>query len=179
MSTSRTAAEMANKLFSTGRTITSAQTQALRVMADASKTAIVTSTQRVVPDMNLSHVGKNGGKLGVSTIVGTQARVKATGPWQIIEYDTKKHVIASSRFKGPRAGRGERVAAGQRSLKAGFRGLGVAGAALRTPYGPRTTVNHPGTKGQHPFRDGVADVVPKLPDVAAKVYRAQIQKIYR
>jgi hypothetical protein len=179
MSVSRTAAEMANKLFSTGRTITSAQTQALRVMSDLATTSVLTSARRVVPDLNMSNVGKNGGRLGVRTTVGTVAAVKATGPWQIVEYDTKKHVIASKRFSGPRKGRGERVAAGQATLRAGFRGTGVAGAALRTPYGPRTTVRHPGTKGQHPFRDGVADALPKLPLIAGKVYRSQISKIFQ
>ena len=177
---SRTVAEMVNKLTSTGRTITSTTQPALRAMAGKAEASVLAEARKIVPDLNLSGVGTKGAKIGVRTRVGaTHAEVKATGPWQFIEFRTKAHVITSKRFTGPRRGRGERVAAGQRTLRAGFRGLGVSGAAIRTPYGPRTYVKHPGTKGQLPFKHGVDRALPQLPKIASQVYRQQISRIFR
>lgn len=177
---SRTVAEMVNKLTSTGRTITSTTQPALRAMAAKAQAEIEAEAQKIVPDMNLSGVGTKGAPIRVRVRINqTHAEIKAIGPWQFIEFKTKPHNITSKRFTGPRRGRGERVAAGQRTLRAGFRGLGVSGAAIRTPFGPKTYVKHPGTRGQQPFTHGVKRVTPELPDIAAKIYRQQITRIFR
>lgn len=177
---SRTVAEMVNKLHSTGRTITSSQTLALRAMSDQMKAAIELNARRVASDLNLSGVGTKGAPLRVRVTIGTsKARIAPSGPWQLIEFRTKPRVITSKRYSGTRRGRGERVAAGHRQLRAGFRGTGTAGAAIRTPFGPRMYVKHPGTKGQNVWRGAVDRTLPRLPDTAARVYRQQIARIFR
>jgi hypothetical protein len=177
---SRTVAEMVNKLRSTGSTITSSQTLALRAMSEQAKRAIEMDARRVASDMNLSGVGTKGAPLRIRVTIGnSKAQIKAAGPWQLIEFPTKAHVIASKRYTGRRRGRGERVAAGQRRLRLEYRGLGQAGAAIRTPFGPRAYVRHPGTRGQNVWSGAVTRVLPQLPRTAQVIYRQEIAKIFR
>lgn len=94
----------------------------------------------------LSGVGKNGAKLGVRYNVGTfdgQAKslVYATGPFHLIERDTKKHRI-------PR----ERRSKKRRLLS--IPGIGV-----------RAWANHPGTRGKHPWAKGVDDAMPGVKEL--------------
>ena len=97
----------------------------------------------------LRGVGKHGATLNVRYTVSTSgdspaALVFATGPWQLIERDTRPHQI-------PR----------QRSY-ATFEGVYghavVPGGSEAPPHGKRgvrTRVGHPGTKGKAPWRKGV------------------------
>ncbi len=97
----------------------------------------------------LRNVGKSGGKLGVRyTISGgdlnPSAKLRATGPWPIIESDIGPHRI------GPKKRRG-----GARSGR---------GGGVSTPGGVFRSVHHPGTHGKHLWAKGVAKAEP----VAAK-----------
>jgi hypothetical protein len=142
-------------------------------MSETAKTAVLNSAREVAPRLTLT--GKKG-RLGARYTVGTaRAELKAIGPWQLIEYDTERHIITSKGLQGSRQSRQADVTAG-RSLR--IRG-GARGTRLRTPAGPRFYVRHPGTKGQYPWKHGVDKVVPQLPAVAAKVYRAQIERVFR
>lgn len=173
---SRTVAELVTKLTSTGRTITSARTLALRAMGDHTKTVILDSARDIAPDLNLSGVGKNGTKIGVRYTVGSQAaEVRATGPWQFIEYDTKPHIITSKGLRGTRKSRQAAVQA-RRSLPL-RRGAETTRLNINGSF--RFYVNHPGTKGQHPWRNGVNRAAPQLPAIAARVYRQQITRVFR
>lgn len=94
----------------------------------------------------LRGVGKSGAKLGVSYRLSgagarTTATVRATGPWQLIEEDTRPHVIRSKR-RGRKKGRG-----GQ-------------GAIVIPGVGPRVAAHHPGTRGKHPWAKGVEKAMP-------------------
>lgn len=77
----------------------------------------------------LSGVGKKGTRLGVRTIVGTQGIVTATGPWQFIEGDTRRHDVRPKRRRGKKA-------------------LSIGGGAYASAK------NTGGSKGKHPFAKG-------------------------
>lgn len=83
-------------------------------------------------DMRLSNVGARGARLNarfdVRGTVNPTALIRATGPMQLIEYDTKPHEIR------PRRRRGTKV--------------------LKLPNGYVPKVRHPGTRGKRPFARG-------------------------
>lgn len=92
----------------------------------------------------LSGVGRSGARLNIRYDLkghglNTTALVRATGPFHLLERPTKAHTIA------PRRGR---------------RGGGKR--AVVTPYGPRASVQHPGTSGKHPFEKGVNASLPAI-----------------
>ncbi len=116
------------------------------VVAAAMKSKVIISSGAPA---RLRNVGKSGGKLGVRyTISGgdlnPSAKLRATGPWPIIESDIGPHRI------GPKKRRG-----GARSGR---------GGGVSTPGGVFRSVHHPGTKGKHPWAKGVEKAEP----VAAK-----------
>lgn len=88
-------------------------------------------------DMRLSGVGKKGARVGAKYTlrggVNPSAVVKATGPMQLLEHDTKPHKIAPRRRRGQAKARALRLADG-RFVAA---------------------VNHPGTRAKRPFEKGV------------------------
>jgi hypothetical protein len=90
----------------------------------------------------LSGVGKRGAKIGVRYNVGNyggtpQSLIHATGPFHLIERDTKAHRIPKER--GLRA----------RKRYAVIPGVGV-----------RAYAKHPGTQGQFPWAKGVRESLP-------------------
>jgi hypothetical protein len=82
------------------------------------------------------------------------AIIRATGPMQIIESDTKPHVIKAGGRKSRRR-KGSKV--------------------LSTPYGPRASVHHPGTKGKHTWSKAIDHAVKDVP----KVYQDALAKALR
>jgi hypothetical protein len=127
-----------------------AHPQAITVAAKQAKETVLDELDRVASGRRLRNVGKKGGKLGVRYNLkaagdSPSATVKATGPWQIIERDTKGHTI-QPRKKGKRK-------------------------ALRLPNGGfRRSVPHPGTRGKHPWEKGVKASGPKVSKVMATRY---------
>lgn len=125
--------------------------------AEAStKKAAVTVTnaarQRITAlsgDGKLSGVGRNGTRVGARFFMQdpTTAMVRATGPLQLVERDTKPHEIRPKRRK-----------------RLSIPGVGV-----------RAFANHPGTKGKHPFEKGTNTSLPAVPRIyqqgAAKALR--------
>lgn len=51
--------------------------------------------------------------------------------------------------------------------------------ALRTPYGPRAVIKHPGTKGKHPFAKGVAAGLAEAKAVFPKALRESMGRSFR
>jgi hypothetical protein len=101
---------------------------------------------------SLRGVGKSGAKLGVRyTLSGSEtnpsAKLRATGPWQLIEENTSPHTIGPKR-------RG--------------RARGRRGAVVVPGTGPRAVVHHPGTQGKHSWAKGV--------DRAAPLVAAEMRK---
>lgn len=98
---------------------------------------------RVAPKRHLN-VGKRGAKVGVryETLPPAKAQVRATGPFHLLESDTKKHRV-------PRTTRGR-----GRVRKANVKPIFIPGV------GVRAWAQHPGTRGRHPWARGVAVGVP-------------------
>ena len=107
----------------------------------------------------LSGVGKSGARIGVRDdgIKGTvnpSAVVRMTGPAHLIENPTKPHTITTKKSRNRRGGKAK---------------------ALKTPFGPRASVNHPGTKGKKPWQKGIAVAKPML----GKVFQDEVGKSLR
>lgn len=122
----------AAKMQATARSLPEAQRQGI-----AQGALFVTQTVRHQPGYatRLRGVGAKGAKTSVrydTLSRGAAAVVYARGPFHLIERDTKPHEITPKR----RRGRGRK-------------------RAVLTPQGPRARVQHPGTKGRHPFERGV------------------------
>lgn len=91
-----------------------------------------------VQNGKLRGVGKRGAKIGVRyDTIGDKALVRATGPFHLLERDTKAHTIPKTR--GARA----------RKRVVVIPGVGV-----------RAYANHPGSKGKHPWEKGVVAAIP-------------------
>lgn len=123
--------QFADKLHATARALPDAQRSGV-----AEGALFVTESVRHQPGYAtfMRGVGAKGAKVSVRFDVlprGQAAIVYARGPFHLIERDTKPHEI-----KPKRRGRGRK-------------------RAVITPYGPRARVEHPGTKGRHPFERGV------------------------
>lgn len=92
--------------------------------------------------MRLSGVGKRGAKVGarfdVKGSTNPTALIRANGPIQLIERDTSAHTILP---RSGRRGKGRRRLRGAKALKIGGRFAASA--------------QHPGTRGKHPFAEGV------------------------
>lgn len=132
MGTSKTPEQFVGKINESAKRL---QKERRAIVDDASlvmKRAIEGSIRTVVPDMNMSGVGRSGVKVGVRyDIKGTRnptSLIRATGPLHLVENPTSPHTI-------PKARRRRKV------LKFGDGEF-------------RRTVEHPGTRGQRPFRKG-------------------------
>jgi hypothetical protein len=160
---SRSPAELAGKLRGFTKAMVSGQ-------ADATKTAgfmvaglVETELSRVVPSRRLRSGARAGRSTGRSLSVRVDTLrqqpdkpgvvVAARGPWQVIERDTRSGYAifpkATTRDVGRAlvslAGQGRsRRSGSKRSRALAFQGGGFAAYVL----------NHPGTKGRHPFEKG-------------------------
>lgn len=110
---------------------------------------------------------RRGDRLGEGTAGRSTALVRATGPWQLIEGDNAPHRIIPRGLKPRNRRRAQRAEAQARGRLNSFFGFDVtpflppAGrriTPLRLPFGFRMGVNHPGTRGKHPFRKGVRNI---------------------
>lgn len=121
-----------------------AQKVAVTEIALSMTTIIRANIRAAVPDLGIKgHRGRGQLKIGASYSVranasGVTAIVRAKGPLQIVERDTKSHTIP--KVKAP-SGKGRRLKKRHILLIPGI--------------GYRLAVKHPGTKGKHPFERGV------------------------
>lgn len=131
---------------------------------------------RGVSPSHLRNVGKAGADLNVRVFVtgspmNAVGRVLGTGPWQIIEYDTKPHPIP--RLKGSRS----RRTGFTRQFGPAFGGVNEK--RLRMPDGSvRRQVFHPGTSGQLPFHKGAAIARPLIPKVYQFALASEMTAIF-
>jgi hypothetical protein len=131
-------------------------------------------------DLRLSRVrsGK-GARVGVQVrVVGAGSRstavVTPTGPVSLVEEDTRRHVepftYAGTTGAGGRrryATRGQRMASGDVASRRRARRAGV----IYVPgYGPRTRVQHPGTRGKHPVRDAFREAAGSAGRAGGRVF---------
>ena len=129
------------------------KTSEVRAVGAASlvvKTAVLANLHGTT---RLSGVGRNGAKVGVRYDVRGAANptslVRATGPFHLIERDTKAHDIPNRRGKS-------------RVLRIGNDWV----------TGP---IRHPGTTGKHPWAKGVRQSIP----VTRQVFRREFNRSLR
>lgn len=122
--------------------------------------------KEVVPDGRLSGTKKNA-KLSVNykTRPAGGVLIKANGPWPLIESDTPAHEIPNE----AKAGRKQR---GRSAFKA-RKTLNIPG------IGFRTTVSHPGTKGQKPFGKGVDKSANDVPKIIRDTVVAEMVRVFK
>lgn len=97
----------------------------------------------------LRGVGQRGAQIGVvGTVANGEGLVRATGPAHLLDHPTAAHLIAPKRA-----------------------------AALRTPEGPRRSVQHPGTHGKLYFEEAVAQFEPRVADIFATTVDAAIEAL--
>jgi hypothetical protein len=118
------------------------------------------TTRAAAPGLRLN-VGKRGARIGIryDAIGPNSYRVKATGPYQLIERDTDAHIE-------PRKRSGTIIRTYKRSGKTVLR---KRGSTLLIPgIGFRQSAQHPGTTGKHPWARAVAAYAGTAARVAAK-----------
>lgn len=135
----------------------------VREAARVAKAAI----EGVAPS-HLRGVGKRGAKLSIgTTFTGgptPSATLKAKGPWPLVERDTKAHQIPRQRST--------------RTFEGVFGHAVVPGGAeggVHGKRGVRTRVQHPGTRGKHPWARGVTAATPLI----AATFRRSGEQILR
>lgn len=155
MGTSRSAAELASKL---GKLSAEYKTVPYEVVSGAS--LLVKKNVLARAPARLSGVGKRGARLSAGYNIDrfdgvAKSIVFARGPWQLIERNTRAGV------RQARGGRG-------RQKKFVVPGYGYNNAKGWGPGGVRLAINHPGTKGKHPWEKGVQASVPFISKLLSK-----------
>jgi len=124
-------------------------------------------------------------RVGASFTVGGGAHptalVKASGPMQLIESDTQQHTILAKgvgRTKG--RSKAARRQAKQNLYDALFGSTGYSGVRpLRTPYGPRFKVTHPGTSGKKTWAKAIDGVIGDVPELYMDGLRKAVRRALR
>jgi hypothetical protein len=117
-----------------------------------------------------------GGGVGVTQRTlsrGEDARimVKAQGALNLLANPTGPHLIL------PKTSRSGKT---RRSRLANYTGSVGAGVhAMRTPYGPRYAVHHPGTPGKDTWRRGVDDARPLVAKTMATSVETAVREAFR
>lgn len=116
----------------------------------------VQATLAVAAPRGRLNVGKRGARIGVRyTLYPSSARVFMFGPAHLIERDTAPHKIPR-----PKGGRGNKPIF--------IPGIGV-----------RHQVNHPGTKGKHPWRKGLIAALRTIDRPVSDAYAAPVRRLFR
>jgi hypothetical protein len=124
----------------------------------AATTVYRASIRKAAPSGRIRNVGRNGAAVGAGYDVVGQvnpvAKIRARGPLQLLEWDTRPHRIVpkASRRLGGRRGISNR-ARRQSNYQYLFGGGGGYGSpALRMPDGKfRNVIDHPGSRGKAPW----------------------------
>ena len=156
------------------------------------KGSVERERKRVTSTGRLRNVGSSGARLGVRFDVkgkrNPTGMIRATGPWQLVEFDTQRHFIVAKGlgFKSTRASRGERARSAGSAATFGGQARGVFGGfdrkgkkALTIGGLPRAYAAHPGTRGREPFKKGVEAGTQKAIDVVNKAHTTAILKGFR
>lgn len=181
---SQVGAQVARRMAVVGLEVQKANRTATDRAAFAAKNIIAAEIQKASGgDNRLSGVGSApGARVGVRyDVKGTRnptALVRAIGPLHLLENPTRAHVIipkATGRSKGRT--KDARRAAKQELYSALFGGQYAGQKPMRTPYGPRYRVNHPGTS--NPRRPWAKGLERARPLVKREVDRAYVNAFRR
>lgn len=182
MGTSRSFAELGAKFDALAIGVGAVPREATKECARVAKTAF-----EVASPKKLRGVG-GGAELGVAVAVtgspeAAEALVYSKGPWQLIERDTRPHLIIPKNATGLGASRRARhknarnllgVASHLSNLKAGF----GAGAVLKIGGHFAAYAHHPGTRGQHPWEKTSIKLKPILPRIYQVNLAKQVRRIF-
>jgi len=156
MGLSRSPAELRRKFERLADDVADLDLAVVKEASQATKEAVLKRAPA-----RLSGVGKRGAKLGVRYNVSNSTEPKslvfATGPFQLIENNTKAHRIPKERKQ--RKGARRRL-------------------AVIPGVGPRAWAMHPGTKGQHPWAKGVKAAEPEVAALLEKRTTLAIRRIF-
>jgi hypothetical protein len=128
-------------------------------------------------DSALSNVGRGarvGARYDVRGDKNPTALVRATGPLHLLDNPTRAHEIRAKVTKGrSRASRSQ-------FYNAIFGGSGGFASVrpMRTPYGPRYRVQHPGTRGKRTFFRAVDRTKAYVSKVYANEYAQQMRRFW-
>lgn len=187
MGTSRTTAEFRQKVAGLPAVVVEAERLAVRANAQLAKDNALKELRRHVPSQRLRNVGRNGTKLNVRYTIdkasGRSADVKAVGPWQFVENDSRNvpYGVGSRYAQGSRRSRSAAILAGDYTVGASRTsrsGRARAGrrAMLRTPWGWRASVKVAKKRqGKHPWRTAFEKTQREAPGV----YQAAADKALR
>lgn len=154
MGTSRSVGDLASKLIRAGDAIPRAARDGVSKSALLVKTSVLAELQSAgVHGGRLQGVGKKGAKVGVRyTVAGTDhptALVRATGPFHLIESDTKPHDIKAKKKQA-----------------INIPGIGARASAHNTG----------GSRGKHPWAKGVDRAIPLVPEL---MFAEQVKSLRR
>jgi hypothetical protein len=174
MGTSKSFGELAGKMEHLATVVPKATREGVRSGALATKQIIVTTaaSRGVSPASKIA-----GSKWSVGFDIKGKykptALVRIRGPFQLVERDTKLHVIAARRLASRTAARrrlGEIALAGGGVSFGQFRNTktGTGKKALVINGSPRAYAVHKGTKGKFIFRDSVTRAERVVPPIIRK-----------
>ena len=152
-----------------------------RTMAEQAALAIKASvltamSEAGVKNGRLRGVGKKGAKIGVRyDIQGRKnsALIRATGPFQLIERDTKAHRVPKL-YKNQFSATNSPLLSIPKVSRSAKRGkIAIPGV------GVRAWANHPGTKGKHPWDKGVVAGIAVQERAAAVALTTALRRAYK
>lgn len=134
------------------------QGEGARQIAQRQSSLATANMKRISGDGRLSGVGKRGAKVGVQMRRRGQSnwQVRATGPWQLVEGNTKAHSLNRRRAR-----RGRRQ-------------------VYNTPWGFRARIpgQHPGTRGRYPWKTALDITKREAPGIYRRQIAASMQRRY-
>lgn len=179
MGTSRTFGQLSGKLVGFSAVLPTANGRAIGKAALAlTQSARASIAAGSGGDSYLSNVG-SGARVGARYDVQSSgdtatAVVRGTGALHLLDNPTGPHRITAKLSKGrSQASR----AAFYNALFGGGSGYGSA-RPLRTPYGPRYSVMHPGTRGKRTFWRGIEAAIPRATAVFQQQHQSEMRRYW-
>jgi len=209
MGTSRTTAEFRQKIASLPDVVIEAERNAVLANAKAAKENALRELRKHVPSQRLKNVGRSGARLNaryrIDDALGRSADIKAVGPWQFVENDTRQvpYGVGSRYAKGSRKSRSAAILAGDYTVgarKDKFRTVKVYGdadtvvdkfrertgskqgrrAMLLTPWGWRASVKVTKKRqGKHPWKTAFLKTQREAPQAYQKAANTALRKALR
>lgn len=177
MGSSRSGRELGRKL---DRLAEDFEDLPLAAVKDGSQ-IVKSSVTRLAPG-RLRNASKRGSKLGVRYNLGTyggeaKSLVFVTGPFHLIERDTKPHRIPALVGQKTRQNRAVRSSRG-RLYGPAFGGEKASTRPIVFAGKVRAFAFHPGTRGKRPWQRGVAAALPKVRNVISTRSATTLRRIF-
>lgn len=189
MGLSRSPAELRRKFDRLAEDMADLDSAVVKEGSQATKDAVLKRAPRTLSNVGWKKAkpgqpgSARGAKLGVRYNFGNfdgnpKSLVFATGPFQLIERNTKPHAIPA--FVGQKSKQtGKQRGKKGRMYGPAFGGVRQGGAPIHIPgVGWRTIAFHPGTKGKFPWAKGVKDAEAQVAALLEKRSALAIRRIF-